>query len=193
MAAKSKTYELAVKIAGKYDSSMKKACLDAAFAAKLTFALDAKETKKFLFAMVCETDAGRAVDAFRAVRKDSYPEIQRRYMEVARRMLAECDMTETELQLERAVLPHLIYRLAQTPVDRAAPCDKTQADLWKYGVSGDDPILLVRVYEVEDVPKIMAPSPSCRAPRDTRDVKPSSTPVAMVASRAAGCTPCASG
>lgn len=29
MAAKSKTYELAVKIAGKYDSSMKKACLDA--------------------------------------------------------------------------------------------------------------------------------------------------------------------
>lgn len=136
-------------------TGVKKACLDAAFAAKLTFALDAKETKKFLFAMVCETDAGRAVDAFRAVRKDSYPEIQRRYMEVARRMLAECDMTETELQLERAVLPHLIYRLAQTPVDRAAPGDKTQADLWKYGVSGDDPILLVRVYEVEDVPKIV--------------------------------------
>lgn len=40
-------------------------------------------------------------------------------------------------------------------MDRAAPGDKTQADLWKYGVSGDDPILLVRVYEVEDVPKIV--------------------------------------
>ena len=70
-------------------------------------------------------------------------------------MLAECDMTETELQLERAVLPRLIYRLAETPVDRAAACEKTQADLWKYGVSGDDPILLVRIYEAEDVPKII--------------------------------------
>lgn len=32
---------------------------------------------------------------------------------------------------------------------------------------------------MEDVPRIMAPSPSRKAPRDTRDVKPSSTPVAM--------------
>lgn len=136
-------------------TGVKKACLDAAFAAKLTFELDAKESRKFLFAMVCDTDAGRAVDAFRAIRRDSYPEIQRRYLETARHMLAECDMTETELQLERAVLPRLIYRLAETPVDRAAACEKTQADLWKYGVSGDDPILLVRIYEAEDVPKII--------------------------------------
>lgn len=35
------------------------------------------------------------------------------------------------------------------------PAIKRRPDLWKYGVSGDDPILLVRVYEVEDVPKIV--------------------------------------
>lgn len=136
-------------------SGVKKACIDAAFAAKFTFELEPRETKQFLFALSFDSDAARAVSAFRAIGKEGFEAARRRCHALASQMLLQCDMTQTECQLERAVLPRLTYGSPASLVDRDAPCEGAQADLWKYGVSGDDPLWIVRVREGEAVSKIV--------------------------------------
>jgi len=133
------------------------ACLDPCCAMRIYGQLAPKEVRTLHFIMAAGASPQEARQNFLQIKKEGYAQVVRKSASLVQNMLHFCSAREEEIRLADLLLPYLYFpvRNGKEDGDKRSANTRSQRDVWKYGISGEYPIVFLRVGESDDVPRAL--------------------------------------